>query len=299
MLSGVSQPFKLGIVGLDTSHAMEFVKIINNEIYRSQFQIIGAYPFGNSNLSPRSEDRIKRYSKEFEDLKISIYQNLDDLHKDVDGVLLETNDGGMRLEQARKIFNYQKPVFLDKPIGSTWEDVYTILTEAKTNKVPVFSSSALRYIASIQELDIRKVKGCEVIGPLEVEKSHSYFYWYGIHGIEMMVALMGLGCVSVKCISHGDFELVEATWKDGRKGQYKGVYSSSQGFGGQVFLEDEIRQLGGFEGYENLVFKISEFFLEGISEVSIEETLEIYAIMEAAGKSKELNGLEIKIVEFI
>ena len=52
-----------------------------------------------------------------------------------------------------------------------------------------------------------------------------------------------------------------------------------------------------FDGYEPLLFEIVKFFRTGIAPVKPEETLEIYAFMEAADESKRRNGAEVSIKE--
>ena len=47
---------------------------------------------------------------------------------------------------------------------------------------------------------------------------------------------------------------------------------------------------GGYGGYEPLVVEIAKFFKTGKPPVSAEETLEIFAFMEAADESKRKGG---------
>ncbi|MCK7472267.1 MAG: Gfo/Idh/MocA family oxidoreductase [Desulfomicrobium escambiense] len=64
----------------------------------------------------------------------------------VDYVLLETNDGRLHLEQALAVFKAGKRVFIDKPLAASLEDALAIFAAADHYKVPVFTSSSLRYI---------------------------------------------------------------------------------------------------------------------------------------------------------
>ena len=48
--------------------------------------------------------------------------------------------------------------------------------------------------------------------------------------------------------------------------------------------------LGPFEGYKPLFLQIIDFFETGKPPVTPEETMEIYAFMEAADESKRRNG---------
>lgn len=71
------------------------------------------------------------------------------------------------------------------------------------------------------------------------------------------------------------------------------------GFGGTVFGAEGINSIGKFEGYQRLVRAIDDFFLTGKLPVEPEETIEIYAFMEAADESKRQGGKPIKISDTI
>ena len=56
------------------------------------------------------------------------------------------------------------------------------------------------------------------------------------------------------------------------------------------FVHDDPLPGGGFDGYEPLLVEIVRFFKTGKPPVSPEQTLEIFAFMEAADESKILGG---------
>lgn len=53
--------------------------------------------------------------------------------------------------------------------------------------------------------------------------------------------------------------------------------------------------IGPFRGHRSLVVEIAKFFRTGIAPVSPEETLEIFAFMEAADESKRRGGKRIDL----
>lgn len=57
--------------------------------------------------------------------------------------------------------------------------------------------------------------------------------------------------------------------------------------------------LGDFTGYAPLMPPIISFFDTGVSPVSVDETLGIYAFMSAAEKSKESGGNTISVDEIL
>jgi hypothetical protein len=57
--------------------------------------------------------------------------------------------------------------------------------------------------------------------------------------------------------------------------------------------------VGSWDGYVPLVEEITKFFQTGIAPVKPEETIEIFAFMEAADESKRRRGAPVKISEMI
>jgi len=57
--------------------------------------------------------------------------------------------------------------------------------------------------------------------------------------------------------------------------------------------------VGSFDGYAPLVVEIVKFFQTGLSPVDPEETIEIFAFMEAADESNRLNGAPVRIRDVI
>src|SRR6185503_17781593 len=116
-------------------------------------------------------------------------------------VMIESVDGRPHLEQVKPALKARKPVFIDKPMAGSLRDVIEIFDLAKKAKVPVFSSSALRFGKDTQAAhggSIGKVKYAETYGPCEIEPHHPDLFWYGVHGVESLYTVMGVGCQTVQ-----------------------------------------------------------------------------------------------------
>ncbi len=57
--------------------------------------------------------------------------------------------------------------------------------------------------------------------------------------------------------------------------------------------------LDKYEGYDPLLVKICEFFTTGIEPVSPNETLELFAFMQAADESKKAGGKAVSMESVI
>ena len=106
---------------------------------------------------------------------------------------------------------------------------------------------------------------------------------------------MGIGCVSVTHSSTKDFELAVGTWSDGRIGTFRGLRAGKKGYGGTAFGEKGITDIGPYGGYVPLVVQIAKFFRTAEPPIPPEETVELYAFMQAASKSKQEGGIPVSI----
>lgn len=291
---------RIGIIGLDTSHSVAFTKELNNpncgDKY-SSYKIVAAYPKGSEKIES-STKRVPGYIEEVKKHGVKIVDSIKALLIEVDVVLLETNDGNPRLEQAMQVLKAGKPMFIDKPVAASLRDVIVIYEEAKKRKVPIFSSSSLRYMPSAREAaegKIGKILGADTYSPSTMEPSHPDLFWYGIHGVETLFTIMGKGCKSVTRTQAEHSELVVGVWKDGRIGTFRGVRNGKPGYGGTAYGEVGNMTLGPFGSYNPLLEQIIKFFETGRIPVDPEETLEIYAFMEAADESKRQDGKSVSL----
>ena len=297
-------PIRVGIIGLDTSHSIAFAKIINEKnadgTSTSGFEVTHAYPHGSRDIES-SVNRIPGYSKEILGLGIEIVDSIDALLDQSEAILLETNDGRMHLEQAIQVFERGLITFIDKPIAASLADTLKIFDASEKNGVPMFSASSLRYGPSIQEIangnKIGRILGADTFSPAKIEKTHPDLFWYGIHGVESLFTLMGVGCKSVVRLHKPDVDVVTGVWEDDRIGTFRGLRSGKTGYGGTAYGTEGISEAGKYEGYEPLVHEILKFFRSGIAPISASETIEIFAFMAAAEESKNRGGDSVSLSE--
>ena len=105
--------------------------------------------------------------------------------------------------------------------------------------MPCFSSSSLRFSPGIQEIlrnkELGAMAGAAVWGPCSYQEGTPDMFFYGIHGIEPLYALMGTGCETVTRIQTKDTDVVSGVWKDGRVGTYRGISKNQADFGAVAF----------------------------------------------------------------
>ncbi len=293
---------KIGIIGLDTSHATTFTELLNGDSdnkFVKEFEVVAAYPYGSKTIRS-SYERIPGYTEELRKLGVEITSSIAELLGRVDCVMLETNDGRIHLDQAMEVFKSGKICYIDKPLGATLGQAIAIYEMAEKYNIPIFSSSALRYSPQNQRLrngEFGKIMGADCYSPHKVEPTHPDFGFYGIHGVETLYTLMGTGCESVSRMSSKDVDVVAGRWKDGRIGTFRGIKEGPAIYGGIAYTSKGAIAAGGYEGYKVLLDQILAFFKTGVSPVSREETIEIFTFMKASNMSKERNGRIVRMEE--
>ena len=92
---------RIGIIGLDTSHAIAFTDLLNkadNPPELAGCKVVAVYPKGSPDIES-STSRVPDYTKQMQAKGVEIVDSIDALLAKVDCVLLETNDGRPHLEQ--------------------------------------------------------------------------------------------------------------------------------------------------------------------------------------------------------
>jgi predicted dehydrogenase len=299
-VSVAGEAVRVGIIGLDTSHAVAFAKALNTTNPAPEFagfRVAAAYPQGSRDI-PSSTNRVPGYIETVKALGVDIVGSVDELLTRCDVVLLESNDGRVHLEQALPVFRSGKRVFIDKPLAASLPHAVALFEAAKKHNVPMFSSSSLRYTAKTQEVragKFGKVVGVDAYSPCALEPTHPDLFWYGIHGVETLYALMGPGCETVARVSTPGTDFTVGTWQGGRVGSVRGNRACSGKYGATVYLEKGVQLVDDFKNYDPLLVEILKFFKSGVPPVSPDETIELFAFMEAADESKRQGGAPVSV----
>ncbi len=300
--ASAAEPIRIGIIGLDTSHAAAFTRLFNQTEAADHVpgcRVVAAYPQGSRDIES-SVSRVPRYTKQLAETGVEIVDSIPSLLERVDAVLLESNDGRVHLEQAVPVFAAGKRVFIDKPLAASLAEAIAIFDLAEHYETPMFSASSLRFAAATQDVrngSVGKVLGASTYSPCTLEPTHLDLAWYGIHGCEALVTIMGNGCEQVSRAHSDGCDLVTGVWAGGRIGTFRGIRAGKAGYGGTAFGEKGIVAAGGYDGYRPLVVAIAEFLSGGPPPVTRDETIELFAFMEAADESRRRSGAPVAIAE--
>ena len=288
---------KIGVIGFDTSHVPAFAKLLNDKTdsdYVAGAKVVAGFPSFSPDLAS-SVDRVEGYTAEVkEKYGVEIVDSIPALLERCDAVLLESVDGRRHLDEATPVIKARKPLFIDKPLADNFSNAKAIAGLAQEYSVPLFSSSSLRFDANISALksdaELGEILACDAFGPALLDPTNPGLFWYGIHGVEILYTFMGAGCRSVRCTSSADYDLVVATWNDGRIATLRGTRKGAHDYGATVFGANKVSHAvysREVPMYSQLLKQVLPFLKGAPAPVAIEETLEIMAFMQSALLSTE------------
>jgi len=298
--------FKLGLIGLDTSHVIVFSEEFNNPNAKHHLKgakVVAAWPGGSHDLES-SIGRVPGYTKDLrEKYGVQIMDSIEAVVAASDAILHTSLDGRVHLEQFQRIAaaGPGKPVFVDKPFALRTADARAIFAVAKKFGCPVFTSSSLRFTGALTRIVTPEtkptVKGAQFHGPAAFEPTNPGFYWYGIHPIEMLYTTMGAGCRSVRCTGNDTFDLITGVWADGRIGSVHCNRTGNYEYHGLVHFEKTTAHVNvqteekGF--FACLAETVLEFLRTRQPPVPAEESIELIRFIEAANESRANDGREV------
>ena len=297
---------RAGMIGCDTSHCGVYTRMLNDEQAPEEIsgvRVTAAYPSFSEDME-KSVGRVKDISRQLsENWGVKMTGSIEEMLEQVDVVLLTSVDGRRHLKELRPVAASGKPVYIDKPFAASLTDAREMVRVIREHDLPCFSCSPLRFdsrfVKFMSEEKARgRICGCDACGPAHRESTNPGFFWYGIHGVEILYTVMGPGCRSVRCISTDGSDLAAGTWDDGRIGTMRGIHSGhgQAGYGATVLCDKvhaRLEAAGDF--YRNTATAMVRFFRTRKPPVPIDETLEICAFIDAAWQSSKQNGEQIKL----
>ena len=142
----------------------------------------------------------------------TVYDRPEEMIGNVDAVIVATDDGNEHVERCRPFVEAGIPMFIDKPLVNTEEDLRTFLQWRKEG-AQFISSSCMRYSKDQEpyyenHYELGDIK--YICSPMAKKYEH-----YGIHALERMYPLLGQGFLSVRNTGTVDKTVVHIKHKNG------------------------------------------------------------------------------------
>lgn len=317
-----AKPVRVGVLGLDNYQAVAYTQLFNNPKATgdlSGLRVVAAYASPPSDDIEESTTNLPRWKEQIVKFDVKLVDSVGDLLRQCDAVMIMSLDGRKHREQAAAVLKAGKRLYIGRPLAAQWDDAVAIVRLAHETKTPCWTSSQHRFspgfIGMKNHPEVGKVLGCDVYGGCPLHPSHADLYWHALHSIETLYAIMGPGCVSVSCTSTPYAEAITGVWDDGRVGTYRGIKKGALKYSATVFGDKGVSVSGvyghgvptkgvvplndKYMGYEGIAVEMAKFFKGGSAPVNMNETLEIFAFMEAAHASKQKQGAPILVADIL
>jgi len=301
----MAENLRIGIIGLDTSHAEQFTLRLNDTANPNHVpggRVVAAFPAASADIE-ESRSRVEGFTAIVRDkFGVRIAGGIEDVCNNVDAILLLTLDGRPRLPQMKQILSFGKPVFMDKPVAASLKDAVEIYRLAEAAKAPVFSASAIRWYPGVLEVaNVEKepANGALSYGPAHILAHHPDLFFYGIHPTEALFTIMGTGCLSVSRVTTPASSVVTGLWQGSRTGTLHAIHEGVKAYKVIRFGKNAVTEQKSEGDYTPMLREIIKFFQTKQPPISAKDTLEIYAFMEAAEESKRRGGKSISLREVL
>jgi len=205
-----------------------------------------------------------------------------DVIGEVDAVIIATDNGADHARRARPFIEAGLPVFVDKPLAITVDELRQFRQwQAAGGKI--LSSSGLRYAPALEELKGKDWRWLTAVTANTWER-------YGIHALEPLFVLAGPGFIDARSESAPGSDLVHLRHQSGLQCTVAAIetaYGSSgviQAYGETVQMECKMKDT--YNAFRNQLLAVTSWFKSGEPPYPFQHTEELMAILIAAIRSR-------------
>jgi len=285
---------RFGLLGVNTSHADAFSRILNGAEAEPP-QVDGGQIVSIWGGDPA---RVAELAAEL-GIATTAADPADMLGQ-VDAVLVvdDTGGGDSHAALATPFLEAGLPVFVDKPMTTAYADAVRLFETAARAGAPLLSCSALRFAAELEparaELDrIGRLSSVVSVGPGD-------WFYYGVHAVELLGTVVGTGARAVHRHAFDGRDVVVIDYGDGPTAVVETLRDASyvfelHAYGEQGHSSFEVADHAAF--YANTMREVVKMAETGVSPLSPGQTLEVLAILHAGVRSAE-TGATVDLAPF-
>ncbi|MEM7576020.1 MAG: Gfo/Idh/MocA family oxidoreductase [Planctomycetota bacterium] len=304
MTPPTSDPLRLGIVGLDSSHVPEFTRRIHalRDAGQTRCTVTQLWTDGDHDM-PASE--VEQWRSETLGMGVKQVDSLDALLGGSDGVLVLAVNGSKHEALAAEALKRGLPTYIDKPLANDLASARRIYQAATSGGARCYSASSLRFATELEAIPrdaLGDLVAVDAVGPGELNDAMPRLLFYGVHTVEMVDAIfqacgVGPGVVSVRADQGDDRDVMQLRYADGRYAhlrlERKGGYDFAATLHGTQGLHHF--KVDFAPVYGRLVAGMVNFFEGGDPPCDLRDIVENLAVIERAHHSLEQGGAWIDV----
>lgn len=216
----------------------------------------------------------------------------------VDAVMIATDDGFDHVRRARPFIEAGLPVFIDKPLATSVEELRTFIGWQRAGAA-LLSSSGLRYAAELEDCRANLVQ----VGTLRWILGLSCKTWerYGIHLLEPMFRLVGPGFESIRLESRPGIEIAHLVHRSGAELTLPVIADGGAAFGSMQVVGSagqlSFKFSDTYTNFRRQVISFLDFARTRTEPYPFSETVELMTILIAGLRSRAENSRRVEIAE--
>lgn len=202
-------------------------------------------------------------------------------------------------EFAKQVLPLGKPTMFDKLLANTREEALEIADLAKQHSVPIFSASSLRYAVELEAV----LPGSGEVGQADMfARGMGALNHYGIHTLSLVLRGMGFGVKRLIDTGTASTRNITLDYGNGRRAVLNlfDAANAWEHFTWSFALREgdkyHVATLADFDGfYANLMRRTARFFLNGETDLTVENMVETVSILQGANESLAAGGEWIEL----
>ena len=226
----------------------------------------------------------------------NVVKNPEDMIGEVDAVICATDNGNEHVDRCRPFLSADIPMFIDKPLVNTEEDLKTFIKWREEGK-KFISSSSLRYCKELEPYYGRTYE----MGELRYICSPMPKRWeeYGIHALERIYPLLGSGFLTVQNTGTYERAHIRLTHKNGCNVDIpQGIGMAGAGVlmigtAGSKYVESQ----DSYYAFKKQLDLFVNWLRTGEEPVEFSDTVEMMKIIIAGIRSREEGGRTVHLDE--
>jgi hypothetical protein len=229
-----------------------------------------------------------------------VVQRPEDVLGQVDAVLIATDDGTDHVRRARPFVEAGLPVFIDKPLATSMEELRTFIGWERAG-APVLSSSGMRYSPELAALAAELPR----YGELRWLSLVTAKTWerYGIHVLEPAFVLLGPGFESVRLEGRPGLEVAHLVHRTGVQVTLPIIYDGGASFGTVqvcgITAQTHLRFADTYTAFRDQLRSFISFARTRQPPYPFAHTVEMMAVLIAGVRSRDRGSQRVEIREVL
>ena len=298
-MSTGAAPIRFGLIGVDSPHAPSFTELFGDGIGGAVRggTVTHAWKGEAAADFPLSFDRIDGFEQQVIDLGVAMCASPEEVARECDALLIVASDTRTHRDYFERVVGFGKPVYVDTRFATTLEDARSMLASAQASGALVLAGSPKRFTPEFASaVAAGPAKQVSLTGPLPTQPGHPGLAWYGVHLVDLAVAVLGTdtdlagAVIEASRDSAGERTGVTIRCADGRVAELGGEDQWSAFTTGVLERADGSAEFSIEAGPPMLVGLLEGIVascVDGTPNVPPAEILGIVAIVQAANQSLE------------